>query len=89
MDPCLGEVVDEQEEVARAGRRATRAERRAARAMEARRRLAAMILAERNRKDVQQYLEVFPEGTNPIDDEIISWARRRATFHTYQVTRMK
>ena len=79
MDP--GEVVDAKEVpgVAR---------RREARRMQ-RRQLAERILAARNRKDVQQFLEAFPLGSNPIDDEIIYWARRRANVHPFQVTRMR
>ena len=51
MDP--GEVVDEEEQVPRGARR------REARRWE-RRQLAERILAARNRKDMQQFLEAFP-----------------------------
>ena len=88
MDPILGEDVDDHEESSRAERRAARAERRHRRdqAGEQRRRLAAMIMAERNSNDVKQFKEAFPDGTNITDDLIIWWARDRATFHRYQVT---
>ena len=78
MDP--GEVIDGEEEVPRQARRRD-ARRRA------RRQLAEMILAARNRKDIEQFLEAFPPGSNPSDDGIIYWARRRANFHPFQVTR--
>nr|XP_045090002.1 uncharacterized protein LOC123497499 [Aegilops tauschii subsp. strangulata] len=64
----LGEVVDEQDEVARAERRANHR----AQAQERRQRIAAMIMAEQNQNDVKQFKEVFPEGTN-ITDELIIW----------------
>ena len=51
MDP--GEVIDGEEEVPRQARRKD-ARRRA------RRQLAEMILAARNRKDIEQFLEAFP-----------------------------
>ena len=78
----LGEVVDEEEQVPRVARR------REARRRE-RRHLAQRILAARNRKDMEQFLEAFPQGSNPSDDDIIHWARRRANFHPFQVTRMR
>lgn len=69
MDPGLGEVVDEHEEVARAQRRAARAATRAnhrAQLQERRRRLAAMIMAEHNSNDVKQFKEAFPEGMSQM-----------------------
>ena len=51
MDP--GEVIDGEEEVPRQARRRD-ARRRA------KRQLAEMILAARNRKDIEQFLEAFP-----------------------------
>lgn len=51
MDP--GEVIDGEEEVPRQARRKD-ARRRA------RRQLAEMILAARNHKDIDQFLEAFP-----------------------------
>ena len=77
----LGEVVDEEEQVLRARRREARRRER--------RQLAQRILAARNRKDMEQFVEAFPVGSNPTDDDIIYWARRRANFHPFQVTRMR
>ena len=85
MDPQLGEVVDEQDEVARAERRANRR----AQAQERRQRIAAMIMAERNQNDVKQFKEVFPEGTNITDELIIWWARDRASLCRFQATRKR
>ena len=65
MDP--GEVIDGEEEVPRGARRRD--------ARRVRRQLAEMILAARNRKDIEQFLEAFPPGSNPSDDDIIYWAR--------------
>ena len=72
----LGEVFDEEEQVPRVVRR------REARRRE-RRHLAQRILTARNRKDMEQFLEAFPLGSNPSDDDIIHWARRRANFHPF------
>ena len=80
MDP--GEVVDEEEEVPRGARR------REARRRE-RRQLVERILAAHNRKDIEQFLEAFPPGSNPSDDDIIYWARRRANLHPFQCTRLR
>ena len=85
MDPALGELVDDHEEVDRAAARANRR----AHALERRRRLAARIMAERNANDVKQFNEAFPEGTHITDDLIIWWARDRASFHRFQVTRTR
>ena len=63
--------------------------RRAAARRRERRHLAERILAARNRKDMEQFLEAFPPGSNPSDDEIIHWARRRASLHPFQVTRQR
>ena len=79
MDP--GEVVDAEEVPSGARRREARRLQR--------RQLAERILAARNRKDVHQFLEAFPPGSNPSDDDIIYWARRRANLHPFQVTRMR
>ena len=91
MDPVVGVVVGAQEESSRAARRAARAERRGRRAQarEQRQRLAATIMATRNSLDVMQFKEVFPDGTIITDDLIIWWARDRATFHRYQLTRAR
>ena len=72
----------------RATRRVAREERRAHR-HERRRRLAARIMADRNSNDVRQFNEVFPARTNITDELIIWWARERANFHRYQVTRAR
>ena len=85
MDPALGELVDDHEEVDRAAARANRR----AHALERRRRLAARIMAERNANDVKQFNEAFPEGTHITDDLVIWWARDRASFHRFQVTRTR
>ena len=80
MDPRDGEVVDA-EEVPRGPRQ--REGRRKAGQRRERRHLAERILAARNRKDMEQFLEAFPTGSNPSDDEIIHWARRRASLHPF------
>ena len=79
MDP--GEVVDAEGVPSGARRREARRLQR--------RQLAERILAARNRKDVQQFLEAFPPGSNPTDDDIIYWARRRANLHPFQCTRLR
>ena len=89
MDPQLGEVVDEQDEVARAERRAERRANRRAQAQERCRRIVAMIMAERNQNDVKKFNDVFQEGTNITDELIIWWARDRASFHRFQATRKR
>ncbi|KAE8797191.1 hypothetical protein D1007_27750 [Hordeum vulgare] len=87
-----GEVVDAEEEVTkgdmqREGRREVK--HRGERRPEYRRRLAEKILAARNRKDKEQFLEAFRNGSNPTDDDIIYGARRRANFRPFQVTRQR